>query len=1029
MKDEHKLIEKYRPTIIEPKWQEKWEKENLYKAIDFDKREKFYTLIEFPYPSGAGLHVGHARSWSAMDAYSRKKRMEGKNVLYPIGWDAFGLPAENYAIKMKVHPSQVVPKNIAVFKRQCKSLGLSFDWSREIDTTDPKYYKWTQWIFLKFFEKGLTYQADVPVNWCSKCKTNLADEEVLADGTHERCGCKTEKRMQKQWLLKITSYAQRLLDDLKSVDYSNRIKVQQENWIGRSEGAEIKFKIQGNHKEDIVIYTVFPETIFGVTYMVLAPEHSLVEKLTTKEQKDAVGEYLSQTKKKSEIERTAEGKEKTGVFTGSYCINPVNGKEAPVWVADYVIGSYGTGAVMGVPGSDHRDFAFAKKYNLPIIRVIGESKNETIPIKSEKDVLEEGFLVNSEQFSGLETPSVAREKIKDYLEEQRFGKRTVQYHLRDWVFSRQHYWGEPIPIVYCEECKNKKYKYLLLHGRHGSSHEDFFPWLKKELESLGHQVYAPDLPDTENPKVEEQADFVIKNFKIDSNTIIVGHSLGGAVALNILEKTNKKVVKVLFVDSLICPKFTDKRRPDIEKNFHWKFDFEKIKKLSEEFVDLADQDFPIIPKEQFEDKNKLLNTRLLYVKPNANHFNSAIEPLVLEYARNNGVCPVPEKDLPVELPYLDKYEPSGTGESPLANAKDWVNTVCPICGGPARRETDTMPNWAGSNWYYLAYLFANKLGNQKSKIKNQKYENDNLFKENKSLMDYWMPIDIYQGGFEHTTLHLLYSRFVYKFLFDIGVVPSPEPYAKRRSHGIVLGPDGKKMSKSFGNVIDPDDIVGKFGADTLRVYEMFMGPFDQTIAWSEEGVEGCYRFLKRVWQLSLTKGFSNQTSQALMVSLNKTIKKVGEDLESLKFNTAVASMMEFINGWQNDKEGLNRDELKKFLLILSPFAPHIAEELWERDLNASPLTLDAWSIHQQSWPVYDPKLLKEDEITIVVQVNGKIRDTVKVQSANITYSVNKNQNYIEEKAKESAKVKKYLEGKSVKRVVFIENKIINFVVV
>ncbi len=844
-------IPKYNPQEIEPKWQKKWEETGLYRALDFDKRPKFYVLIEFPYPSGAGLHVGHVRSWSAMDAYSRKKRMEGKNVLYPIGWDAFGLPAENYALKMHVHPSTIVPQNIARFKKQCKSLGLSFDWSREINTTDPEYYKWTQWIFLKFFEKGLAYRADVPVNWCPACKTNLADEEVLPDGTHERCGNLTEKRMQKQWLLRITAYADRLIEDLKLVDYSQKIAVQQVNWIGRSEGAELEFKIK-NSELKIKVFTTRPDTLYGATFMVLAPENPISTEIAKKNKKAA--EYIKRAQNKTEQEKIAEGKDKTGVDTGLTAINPVNNEEIPIWIADYVVMGYGTEAIMAVPAHDKRDFEFAKKYNLPIKPVILGSQG------SEKELAEafvgDGKIINSEDWNGFKVPQDIK-KVIGWLEKKGLGKREIHYHLRDWVFSRQHYWGEPIPVVYCANCA-----------------------------------------------------------------------------------------------------------------------IDKISNIKYQISNIKGTDYAIVP--------------------------------------------VPEDQLPVELPYLEKYEPSGTGESPLANAKDWVNTQCPACKGPARRETDTMPNWAGSNWYYLAYLFADKLGNQKSKIKNQKSKErvrSNVFEENQDLARYWMPVDIYQGGFEHTTLHLLYSRFVYKFLYDIGVVPGKEPYKKRRSHGVVLGPDGRKMSKSFGNIINPDDIVNKFGADTLRIYEMFMGPFDQTIAWSEESVEGCFRFLKRVWQLSLTKVSDKNTSVKLVYKLHKTIKKVSEDLENMKFNTAVASMMELINSWKSDQGGLNKDDFRKFLLILAPFAPHMTEELWKNFSKNK-------SIHKEPWPKFDTAAIVEEEATIVVQINGKIRDTLRA-----SMEESGNQQLIENIAKKSQKIEKYLNSRKIKKAVYVKGRVINFVVV
>lgn len=808
--------DKYNHTSIEQKWQEKWEKEGVYEAKDFSSAAKYFLLVEFPYPSGAGLHVGHVRSWGAMDAYARKKRMEGKNVVYPMGWDAFGLPAENYAIKMGVNPVKIVPENIATFKRQCKSLGLSFDWSREIDTTDPKYYKWTQWIFVQLFKNGMAYQDQVKVNWCPYCKTNLADEEVLSDGTHERCGTPIEKRMQKQWLLRITKYADRLLNDLKLVDFSPNIKLQQENWIGKKDGINITYGIDGSN-EKITIFTTRPDTNFGATFIALAPENKLVAKITKQDYKKEVEEYIEKAKKKSEEERIAEGREKTGVFTGSYAINSLNGKLLPIWVSDFALESFGTGAVVGVPGHDRRDFEFAQKFDLPVLRVVVGPDGEKGEIKNINQVQEEeGVMINSDFLDGLDIHE-ATKKIMDYLEEKGVGVRTTTYHMHDWIFSRQHYWGEPIPMIH-------------------------------------------------------------------------------------------------------CPK--------------------------------------------------------------------------------DGAVPVPEQDLPVELPYVEKYEPTGTGESPLAKVESWVNTICPVCGGKAKRETDTMPNWAGSNWYFIRYTDP---------------KNDHELADSKKIK-YWLPVDFYQGGFEHTTLHLLYSRFIYKFLYDIGVVPTSEPYLKRRSHGIVLGSDGRKMSKSFGNVINPDQIVGKFGADTLRTYEMFMGPFENMVAWSEESLEGCYRFLTRLWRLFNENISKEDTPANLLTKLHQTINKVGDDIENLKFNTAVASMMEFLNTWEKEKN-LNEEDAKLFIKVLAPFTPHLAEEVWVEILKRP------FSVHKQPWPKYESKYLKQEQTTIIIQVGGKTRGTINLKSQNANLK-----SEVEEIAKGDENIAKWLEGKEIKKVVFVPRKLINFVV-
>src|SRR3989344_9324597 len=858
----------YKPGEIEPKWQNIWEKGNIYEAKDFAKTDKYYLLVEFPYPSGAGLHVGRVRSYSSMDAYARKKRMEKYNVIFPIGWDAFGLPAENYAIKLGIHPSIAVKENIDNFKRQMKALGLSFDWSREINTTDPKYYKWTQWIFLKLFEKGLAYQSEVEVNWCPFCKTNLADEEVNSDGTHERCGTMTVKRMQKQWLLRITNYADRLIDDLKLVDYSDKISIQQKNWIGKSEGATIKFQIP-DHKSQIEVFTTRPDTLYGATFLVVAPEYAKANllKLVSKEKEELLSKYIDISLSNANIERDLGEKEKSGVDTGLKAFNPAIGKEIPIWVSDYVLAEYGSGAIMAVPAHDERDFAFAKKFGLPIISVISGGNISEVAYTGCGEIIDSG------SWNGLTVPKDNTKIVFD-IEKKGWGKREHSYHIRDWVFSRQHYWGEPIPMIHCEVC---------------------------------------------------------------------------------------------------------------------------------------------------------------------------------------GIQPVPEKDLPVELPYVEKYEPSGTGESPLANIGLWVNTICPKCGGKARRETDTMPNWAGSNWYYLAYLFADKLGffNSESDKGISEEKERNIFTENKKPIEYWMPVDFYQGGFEHTTLHLLYSRFIYKFLYDIGMVPNSEPYKKRRSHGVVLGSDGRKMSKSFGNVINPDTIIEKYGADTLRLYEMFMGQFDHTVTWSQASLEGCFRFINRLARAFNNKVSDEKTPKKLLTKLHQTIKKTEEDLEELKFNTIVASFMEFLNLWE-EEGSLNKEDAKKLCLIIAPFAPHLAEEVFQRYFAGNeerknnktkklkntkkignwksldftrdgelvePLEIgNFYSIHLQSWPSYDQKLIVEDSVTIAVQVNGKLRSTL-----NIKTQISNDKSEVIKLAKADEKVKKWIEGKDIKKEIFVAGKLINLV--
>lgn len=838
-------MKKYNPKLIESKWQKKWEQLKLFAARDpatTKKRRrkagpKKYLLVEFPYPSADGLHVGHVRSYTALDVLARQKRMEGYNVLYPMGWDAFGLPTENYAIKTGIHPSKVTERNIKIFKKQLQSLGLSFDWSREINTTDPDYYKWTQWIFLKFFEKGLAYQAEMPINWCPSCKIGLANEEVV-DGKCERCGTETERRKIKQWMLKITAYADRLIEDLSQVDYLEKIKTQQINWIGRSEGTAIKFQIPSS-KFQIEVFTTRIDTIFGVVALVVAPEHPLIENLKFKIKNwDEVHAYIETAKRKSDLERTDLAKTKTGVeLKGIKAINPINNEEVPVWVGDYVIATYGGGAVMVVPAHDKRDYEFAKKYNLEIKEVVsgGDINKEAY--------VDYGKLINSGEFNGL-TSEEAIKKITEWLEKKNLGKKVVQYKLRDWIFSRQHYWGEPIPLIFCENCK----------------------------------------------KLVENSKFQIPNSKFN--------------------------------------------------------------------------------------KGELLNP---------------------------GWIAVPEDELPVKLPYVKKYEPTSTGESPLAKIKDWVETKCPKCGGPARRETDTMPNWAGSNWYYLRYLDPHN-----------KRELANIRK-----IKYWMPVDWYNGGMEHTTLHLLYSRFVYKFLYDLGVVPQSEPYQKRTAHGMVLAEDGQKMSKSRGNVINPDEIIKKYGADTLRLYEMFMGPFDQTIAWNTQGLNGCFRFLNRVWKLQGKLEIQNSNVKTisknlkLEILLNKTIKKISDDLEGMKFNTAVAALMTLINEMEKE-ESIPQDIFEKFLIIFSPFAPHLAEELW-KELGHKK------SIFLENWLKPDEKYLVDEEIDFIVQINGKVRDILKVK-------MDLSEEAVKQIIQSSKKIKKYLDKKTIRKTIFVPNRLINFVV-
>ena len=802
-------MNKYNPSEIEPKWQKKWEEAGVFHASNTSDKPKYYALIEFPYPSGQGLHVGHPRPYTALDVVSRKRRMEGYNVLYPIGWDAFGLPAENYAIKNHVHPEEITKKNIARFKQQIQSLGISFDWSREISTIDPKYYKWTQWIFLQLFKNGLAYKKEMSVNWCTSCKCVLANEEVV-NGVCERCGSEVIHKVKSQWMLKITAYAQRLIDDLDLVDYPDRVKTQQKNWIGRSEGAEVDFNTTAGDK--LTVYTTRPDTLYGATYMVVSPEHPFIEKWADKLQNlDAVRAYQAEAAKKSDFERTEVAKDKTGVrLEGVEAINPLTGTTIPIFISDYVLVSYGTGAIMAVPAHDTRDWEFAKKFDLPIIEVVkgGDVQKEAF---TDCDT---GIMVNSGILDGM-TVEEAKARIKDYLEETGIGHRKVNYKLRDWVFARQRYWGEPIPIVHCEKC---------------------------------------------------------------------------------------------------------------------------------------------------------------------------------------GYVPINESELPLVLPQVDSYEPTDNGESPLSKMTDWVNTTCPKCGGKAMRETDTMPQWAGSSWYFLRYMDPH---------------NDESF-ASKEALNYWHQVDWYNGGMEHTTLHLLYSRFWHKFLYDIGQVPTAEPYAKRTSHGMILGENGEKMSKSRGNVVNPDDVVNEFGADTLRLYEMFIGDFEKAAPWSNAGIKGCRRFIERYWNLQSILVDGEAIRPEMENSFHKAIKKVSYDIENLKFNTAIAALMALMNVIA-EKGSINKAELSVFTMLLNPFAPHVTEEVW------SEMKLGEGMVTEQIWPKYDESKCKDDVIEIVVQVNGKVRTRLCVAA-----DIQKDDAIALAKAED--RIAAEINGKNVVKEIYVPGKLVNIVV-
>ena len=764
------MAETYNHKVVEGKWQKVWDDNKAFAATDDYSKPKYYALVEFPYPSGQGLHVGHPRPYTALDIVARKRRMQGYNVLYPMGWDAFGLPTENYAIKNKIHPKEVTKTNVARFKKQLHSLGYSFDWDREINTTDPEYYKWTQWIFLKLFKAGLAYKKEMPINWCTSCKVGLANEEVV-NGVCERCGSEVVRKVKSEWMLKITDYADKLIEGLDGVDYIERVKVSQKNWIGRSTGAEVDFSVKG--KEDkLRIYTTRCDTLFGVTYMVVSPEHPILDKY-----KDEIGNwsdieaYREQAAKKSDFERSELAKDKTGVcIDGLTAINPVNGKEIPIYVSDYVLMSYGTGAIMAVPAHDDRDWEFAKKFGLPLIQVVAKDGEEVDINEAAFTDVATGVLINSDFLNGLEVKD-AKEKMIKFLEEKGIGQAKTNYKLRDWVFSRQRYWGEPIPIVHCDKC---------------------------------------------------------------------------------------------------------------------------------------------------------------------------------------GYVPIDESQLPLLLPEVDSYMPTDNGESPLAAMTDWVNTTCPCCGGPAKRETDTMPQWAGSSWYFLRYT--------------DPHNTEAL--ASKEALKYWLPVDWYNGGMEHTTLHLLYSRFWHKFLYDQGVVPTPEPYQKRTSHGMILGENGEKMSKSRGNVVNPDDIVDVYGADTLRTYEMFIGAFDLAASWSEDGVKGCRRFLDRVWKLQDSVTDEKGYSKDMETKMHQVIKKVSNDFENLKYNTAIAAMMALLNDFYK-KGSVTADEFKTLLILLNPVAPHITEELWSVKNYGG-------YVYQQTWPEFDETKTVESTVEIAVQINGKTKATLAI---------------------------------------------------
>lgn len=998
----------YKPVEIEKKWQAYWEEQGTFIAPDNFKKEKFYGLIEFPYPSGDGLHVGHLRSSIAMDVIARQRRMAGFNVLYPIGMDAFGLPAENYAVKTNTPPQVTTKKNIANFNRQLKSTGYSFDWSRFLTTTDPEYYQWTQWIFLQMFKKGLAYKSKENINWCTKCKIGLANEEVVG-GVCERCGGQVIKKEKEQWLLRITKYADRLIAGLDQINFLETIKKQQKDWIGKSEGAEINFKIG---KENLKVFTTRPDTLFGVTFIVLAPEHELVDKLKDQITNYVeVKKYIDQAKTKSDLDRD---KDKTGLeLKGLQAINPVNNEALSVFIADYVMTSYGTGAIMAVPAHDQRDWEFAKKYKLEIRPVIKGGD-----IQEKAFVTSEGQMINSEQHNGLSVKDF-QVKIIEWLEKNNLGKQTVNYKLHDWIFSRQRYWGEPIPMVYCQECAKKKEQVLILHGWEATAQSDFIPALKNNLEAKGYEVLAFDAPNTQEPKFEEWYKFITQKIKENKleNFNLIGHSMGGHLALKLAEEYR---IKNLVLVSPVGFKSSNEY-------------FSQFKKLSTEelaiFKKYQDHDLNIKQVKQradniyfiFGDQDRWITKEIreyyianfkdiaqINILANQGHFTEGegvkdlpeVNNLFVDQTEILGWLPVPETDLPIILPDLEDFQPTDTGESPLAKLEEWVNTKCPVCGGPAKRETDVMPNWAGSNWYFIRYCDP---------------------RNNKQMIDvkkanYWLPVDWYNGGMEHTNLHLLYSRFVYKFLYDLGVVPQEggdEPYQKRTAQGMILAGGGVKMSKSKGNVINPDSYIAKYGADTVRTYEMFMGPFDQAIAWDDKGVIGVFRFLNKVWNLYNQVKVKAKDEKANKL-IHQTIKKVSADIEKMNFNTAVAALMILVN-YLEKQEAVTKDNFIILLKLLSPFAPHLTEELWQ-------LLGHKNSLAYEEWPVCDQQLAQEQMVKIGIQINGKLRDTIELD---FDSEIN---DQLKQTILDREKIKKYLVGQEVIKFIYVKNKIISIVI-
>jgi len=1080
----------YEPSTIEPKWQAKWEKEGTYQP-DLDSANKlttsnqksneanislvskdstqlklvknkqpFYNLMMFPYPSAEGLHVGFSYTSGGIDAFGRYKRMLGYSVFTPIGLDGFGIHSENHAIKTNSHPVEHAERTEKNFYRQLHETGNAFAWKNKLETYDPEYYRWTQWIFVQLFKSGLAYKKNSPVNFCPSCKTVLSDEQVI-DGQCERCGSLVEKRDLEQWFFKITQYAERLLENIKDLQWTEKVKLAQRNWIGKKEGINITYKIDGI-SENVTIFTTRPDTNFGATFIALAPEHNLVSKILegkitiSPQIAKKIRAYVVSAKSKSEIDRQAEGKEKSGVFTGLYASNPLTGYQMPIWISDFVLGGFGTGALVGVPGHDKRDFEFATKFGLEIIRVVVGKDGDSSPITKIEQVQEdEGTMINSGFLNDLDIHK-ATKKIMDYIEKEGYGKREVTYHLRDWLISRQRYWGPPIPMIYCLECSKRKPKVLVIHGIGANSKDNWFPWFKLAVEQKGYEVIIPDLPNSKTPTIAEWIGALKKlNITKNDKLTIVAHSMGAPTAIEFIRKSN------LYVNKLILVAPTGKeqskknwdtlrqypRAKEVIQTFNKaNNDINNIEHLIDKTVIYISGNDPYIPQsvtKSYEPLHPLVKTC-----KNRGHFNSHAGnydfPEILDEfpeieMHNLGWYPVPEDELPVKLPYIKNFKPLGTGKAPLANHPEFYDVTCPHCGGKAIRETDVSDTFLDSSWYFLRYLATDLkdlpfpmprdkadqvlMHSKKKNKSNEIHIDGEMLKAEKRIA--WLPVTSYIGGAEHSVLHLLYARFVTMALKDMGYVAFEEPFSRFYAHGLIIK-DGSKMSKSKGNVINPDDYIRKYGADTLRTYLLFLGPFNQGGDFRDSGIDGMSRFLKRVWRLlheQTVKNSDKTNSEDRIRLMHETIKGVTEDMENLRFNTAIAKLMTFYN-YLAKQSGLIDEEKEVYLKLLAPFAPYMTEEIWQEFYSKKNKQAKETfvSIHTSEWPTYSEKYLKKDSVTIAVQVNGKLRATL-----TISVTDKGNQEILEEMARRDEHVSKFLTG-AVKKVILVPGKILNFVI-